>query len=373
MQDVLQGLYLTLVIVWSISLFTMVWGTLFTVWRVKWAPPRSSENMMPVSILKPLKGVDPGLYDNLASFAKQDYPVYEVIFSVASVDDPALAVADQVMADHPHAPFRVIVGDVQAGINPKVNNLVRPEKLAQYDIVLVSDSNIRAEPHYLRDIVPHLAEGTGCVTAIISGFGGQGLGGLLEEQHLNSFYARWMSIAHSFGAAFIIGKTMLYRRSDAAKFGGIAGLAGYVAEDFWMGKMTTRVVKKKVKLTRRPVRQYIGYISLNRFVQRHARWAVLQKKCAPWVFALEPFQFSLVAGLVGAIGWDGLFGVQSVFPFVGTILTWAFLDLWLIRELGGRSSALGWMMREVLSPCIWLDALTGSTVEWRGQKIKVKG
>lgn len=365
-------LHVVLALVWGFSVFAMVWGSLFTVWRIKWASPREADEPPPVSILKPLKGVDPGLFDNLCSFAQLDYPAYEVIFSVADPLDRALGVVAKVRSKFPDAPFRVIVGDVKVGGNPKVNNLVRPEADAVHDFLLVSDSNIRAHASYLSDIVPHLTPETGVVTSVIAGFGGLGLGGLLEEQHLNSFNARWMSLAHSFDSAFVIGKTMLYRRSDAASFGGIAALGRFMAEDFWMGRYMTTKVKKKVKLTRKPVHQYIGSMSIQRFLARHTRWAVLRRKSAPHVFYLEPFQFTVVVSLIGALALSGLTTLSGIYALIATPLTYAVLDFWLIGELGGRPSALGWVLKEALVPFIWLDALMGSTVEWRGTKIKVK-
>ena len=253
---------------WMFSTLLSISSSVYVWMWLRKAPSRNNNQLPPVSILKPLKGVDPGLAESLETFLTQDYPNYEVIFAVAEAGDPAIAVVTKLLARYPNAQARLVVGDEQVGANPKVNNLVRPLTMARYDYVVISDSNIRATPTYLRDLVRETGANIGAVTAPIRGLGGEGIGGRLEEMHLNSFYIRSMLVSHALGTGLVLGKTMMFKRSFSDRLGGFNRFGNQGAEDYAFG-MATRRVGREIALVSAPVTQYVGARSFQNFFLRH--------------------------------------------------------------------------------------------------------
>jgi ceramide glucosyltransferase len=144
-----------------------------------------------VSILKPLKGLDDNLFDNLASFCTQDYPEYEIIFSLQNHNDPAFKVARKIKDKYPEKNISIIVERCDDGLNPKVNNLIPAYKASRYDYVLISDSNVMVDKNYLKEVVRHIKDpDVGLVSNIIKGAGGSTIGSIFENLHLNSFMYR---------------------------------------------------------------------------------------------------------------------------------------------------------------------------------------
>src|SRR5467141_3240672 len=148
-----------------------------------------------ITVLKPVKGDEPGLYENLASLARQDYPAYEILIGADDARDPALATAREVQEDFPQVPIGIHVGARQLGLNPKVNLLSALFDRARHDAVLISDSNVRVGPEYLREMAAEMADpAVGLVTNMVVG-DGAGVGALLETLHLNSFVVAATSLA----------------------------------------------------------------------------------------------------------------------------------------------------------------------------------
>src|SRR3989344_3043795 len=154
-----------------LALGLTICGTLLTLRRFRTPPPHLRRDFAryPVTILKPLKGVDPALEANLESFFLLDYPEYEIFFSVADPNDPALKVVRRVLRRHPDVKARVLVGAVELGLNPKVNNMVLSYDRASHDLILISDSNVRVKPDYLTRVVAHMDRDVGIVTAVVAG------------------------------------------------------------------------------------------------------------------------------------------------------------------------------------------------------------
>src|SRR5438477_3760565 len=162
----------------------------------------------PITVLKPVKGDEPGLYQNLASLARQDYPVYEILIGADDARDPALETARQVQEDFPQAHIGIHAGARSLGLNPKVNLLAALFDRARHDAVLISDSNVRVGPEYLREMAAEMSDpAVGLVTNMVVG-DGAGVGALLETLHLNSFVAAATSLARvAVGRACVIGKS----------------------------------------------------------------------------------------------------------------------------------------------------------------------
>jgi ceramide glucosyltransferase len=352
------------------------WGSEVVRRHFRPASPASSEEFaaFPITVLKPLCGADPGLIDNLRSFLWQDYPAYEVIFSVADSRDSAIDVVRRLL-EEPRSPgcsVRLIVGAEDVGINPKVNNLIRGFEQAAHEWLLISDSNVRAEPRYLRHLARHVDSRTGLVTQVVAGVDGEGGGGLLEEVFLNSFYARNGLMASVVGRPCVVGKCMLFSREVIDRIGGIRSLANHLAEDYVAGERI-HALGLKVVTAREPVRQVIGNHSLKSFWLRHVRWGRIRRAQAPLIFLIEPFATPFGSGLLLAFSWPMVSEAGSgVAAFCSQILLCLLADLRVMPRLGTESIHKligGWLLREALHLPLWLNIYCGKRVTWRGQRL----
>ncbi|MBI3543628.1 MAG: glycosyltransferase [Deltaproteobacteria bacterium] len=336
--------------------------------------PKSSSVQEPVSILKPLKGVDSGLRENLQSFFSLDYPKFELIFSVADARDPACRLIEDLMDKNPGVDARLIIGAVEVGPNPKVNNMMRGYHQAKYDVTLISDSNVRVPANYLTVLMPDLDDETGVVSAVVSGQAPQGLGGRLEATFVNTFYARWMILGSALGFPMVIGKSMLFRRSVSARFGGIQNLSKFLAEDFMAGQAMMHL-GLKIKHMRIPCPQVIGKHSFSDFWNRHVRWGRMRKVQSPLALFFEPVNGPIVSGLLGAFAAHKLFGVAFGTFFAAHVGFWFLNDLVVMSFLGAEipyATPLFWLLREATSIPHWMHILSGNTVLWRGAKLKLQ-
>ncbi|HEY2031669.1 MAG TPA: ceramide glucosyltransferase, partial [Myxococcales bacterium] len=241
----------------------------------------------PVTILKPVKGEEPGLYENLASFAAQDFPDYEMLIGAEDATDPALTVARQVQRDFPHARIRVVTGARRLGLNPKVNVLASLARHAAHDVVVISDSNVRAGKSYLRETAAELSRpSVGLVTNVLTGRG-RGAGATFENLHLHSFVAGGTSLARvAAGRACVIGKSMMFRLSDLSKLGGFWAVRNVLAEDYVIGRSFERA-GYEVALSPCLVEVTNDGWTLDRFVNRHLRWAQMRRRVAPLAYFAE--------------------------------------------------------------------------------------
>ena len=372
MMEFLIGLMIG---IWALALGLTLWGTWLSLKHFKSNIPHLDApfGLFPVSVLKPLSGVDAGLSENIESFFVLDYPEFELIFSVAKQFDPAVAVVQKLINSYPEVPARLIIGDVSEGLNPKVNNMIKSYDTASYDWILISDSNVRVEPDYLRRLVAHVDNGVGLVTSVVAGSAPGGIGGWLEATFLNTFYARGMLVAKALGETCVVGKSMLLSRSVANRFGGIRNLSQYLAEDYMAGK-AIEMLGLKVVIARDPIRQHIGRHSLNQFWQRHLRWGRIRKSQAPITFMIEPMLGCLVSGLIGASALS-VCGISFFAVLVVHLIAWFLCDFLMLkvsyRECDFRRATLGWVLRELIAVPLWINIAVGRTVKWRGRELRI--
>ena len=332
-----------------------------------------SDHRPPVSVLKPLKGVDADLEKNLESFFVLEYPEYEIVFGVADRQDPALQVARRVAARHPEVTARFAVGGPEVGFNPKVNNLANILRQASHEILLVSDSNVEAHPLTLGAMVSRLEnDNVGLVTSFIRGTGGIGLGGALESLQLNTFVMGGVAAVGGWlGQVCAVGKSMLFRRSDLDRIGGFAELGRYLAEDQVCGELIYGL-GREVLVCPRPVDNVLGRVSVGEFVGRHLRWARIRRHfslpgytaelltnpipIAIAFFAIEPGRFSaalaacaLIVSLGAALASERLLGVRR------QIFHYPFLVI----------------LRSLLVAAVWPVPFVSDTVEWRGREFHI--
>lgn len=365
-----------LFVLWFIITALTIWGNFLAQKKLASSPPHLDApfNLYPVTILKPLKGADAALEKNIESFFELDYPNYEILISVPSFNDPAYSIAARTIARNPRIKARLFAGEAKIGPNPKINNILKAYESALNDWILISDSNVRVERNYLKRLVAHLEPGVGLVTAIVAGREAHGLGGRLESTYLNTFYARGMSLIERLGHPCVVGKSMLFQRSTATRFGGIQNLARYLAEDYMAGEAMLRLGLRVVVATD-PVPQIIGQYSFKEFWSRHIRWGRIRKAQAPLAFLFEPLTGCFLSACLGAWASSQLFNITPWFILVFHFSVWSLGDLLLMLRLGERAHVLmpaWWFLRELLAFPLWIHIASGNTVNWRGTHLTIQ-
>jgi ceramide glucosyltransferase len=342
--------------------------------RPKPSDIQRSVDLLPISVLKPLKGDDPELVGNLQTFFELNYPRFEIIFSVADDSDPAITIVTELIKKYPNVATKLIIGDKEIGPNPKVNNMVRSYEEARHDLVLVSDSNVRVSPDYLKKMISQLQPGVGLVTGIVVATGIQSFGANLENVLFGTFYARSIILALWVNHTCVVGKSMLFRRTDAKRFGGLQMLSRYLAEDYKMGD-AMKQLGLRVVLMREPVRQYLGIYSMNSFLSRYIRWGRIRKSHAPIAFLVEPFTNCFLSGLIGSFALNSLYDTPIGLTLSGHFLFWWSCDVLILRTLGresGLQTFFYWFVRELLAFPLWIQIIAGNKVHWRGNQLKIR-
>ncbi len=322
----------------------------------------------PVSVLKPLSGADQGLYANLKSFFEQDHPDFELLFGVTDASDPSLEVVARLAGEFPRVSSKVVVHAGGSALNPKVRNLLGIEPHAQHDLLLISDSNVRAPAHYVRELASlHASDGAGIVTNLFAGRGERSLGAALENVQLNGFCAAGSALPTLNGDAAIIGKSTLFSRSALDRLGGLSRLSCVLAEDFVLGKMFEHA-GQRIVIAPTVLDNPNRLLSLRAAFARHLRWSMLRWRLRPLAALLEPVTSPL---LMLPCAWS-LFGPLAALWFVALLA---------IRDLGGWVLLRGWgrawipvllgPVRELAAPFAWLLGALKRHVLWRGQRLRL--
>ncbi|KAF9903060.1 hypothetical protein BX616_001728 [Lobosporangium transversale] len=327
-----------------------------------------------VSIIRPLRGVDCNMYKNLASSFEQDYPCFEIIFSVANPGDPAITAVEALMKQYPKVDARLIIGEEIVGMNPKVNNMIRSYETAKYDIVWICDSNVYVGPGCMgRSVDMMMRPDVGLVHHLPYGVRPQTLGSELELMFLNTVHAKmYLFINWTRLASCVVGKSNLFRRSDLNKVGGLAAFGRYMAED---NMLATAIFKMgyKHEMTGDLAYQSLGSISPSDYFLRRARWTRIRKYMVTVSTFLEPLTEMIGCGLIASYGFNMLWNIHVLNFLAFHIVTWFLVDLTIYQALSGekmdnlRGFLMAWCGRELAALPLFAYAVAGSTVDWRDQ------
>ena len=326
-------------------------------------PQRS--DLPPVSLIVPVKALDPGFRRAQELLLAQVYPQAEIIVSAAEDDLPALAEVNDILSRFSAFPARILRSTGHFGASPKLNNLAAPFAEARYDLVFMKDSNTILAPGDVEAAVRQLTAPVGLVVAVPVATGPQNFAARIEESIMNGAQARILMTASLFSLGVGVGKFMLFRRSDLERAGGIAALASTVGEDNAMGKALARLGLTTV-FSHRVVRQELGSRVLNDVYNRQMRWAVIRRDEERFAFLLEPLTFVLPAVLAAGIAAPAA-GLAPFAAGAATLVGWLTAETVLMVGKGwgcSLATPAAFLLREVLLPCVWLNAWLTNRVVW---------
>jgi hopanoid biosynthesis associated glycosyl transferase protein HpnI len=233
------------------------------------------ESSPPVSVLKPLRGLDPNAYENFASFCWQDYPEFEILFAVSDAADPAAPVVEKLIADFPQRPIRLIVVEDRLGPNTKVSNLCRLAREARHDLLVITDSDVRVEPGYLQSVAKMFRDPkVGGVTALYRGEDNLQWVAAMDCVGSSAVFCGAALVARELeGLKFMMGSTMATTKQRLAEIGGFEALVDLHSDDYELGR---RIAERgyRIELLPEPVQMAFPSQTLGAYLSPELRWAI---------------------------------------------------------------------------------------------------
>jgi ceramide glucosyltransferase len=330
--------------------------------------PSKPADFIPISILKPLSGVDEGLEQNLRSFFAQKYPAFELLFAVRRADDPAISVVEKLRTEFAGIPSRLIVTGEPPYANAKVFSLDRMLGAAEHDVLVMSDSDIRVTPDMLWTVAAEFAdEKLGLATCPYRAVPGRSFWSMLEAIGLNTEFLGGVLVARMLdGMKFALGPTIVARRRTLERIGGFPALKDYLAEDFVMGKLAAES-GDGVILSSYVIEHRIGAQDLAHNFKHRMRWNRSTRRSRPWGYIGQVFTNPLPLALLlwaAAPAWWPVVALTAMFRGAAG---WATAGLVLRDPLVGRN---WWLvpLQDVLSFVVWAAGFFGNTIIWRGHR-----
>ncbi|HYA18745.1 MAG TPA: glycosyltransferase [Bryobacteraceae bacterium] len=371
-----------LLLILTVSPFAYYLIVLFSIWRFFGAKRSTGDRSFtpPVSNLQPIRGLDPDAYENWASLCRQDYPDYELLFCVNTMDDPAVPVLEQIMRDFPERRIRLLVGfgdrgGRPPGTNDKVMKLVRLVGEAKNEVLVINDSDVRVEPGYLRTVVAPLADPSiGAVTCFYATVGEKGFVDRLQTVGMMSDFFAGLLIGRQLdGVKFALGPTIATTRTRLADFGGYESLENGPADDLLVGRLIDEH-GHRVELLPYAVETVPDYGSFSDLFHKRLRWMVVMRHMRPWG------HFGLI--FTHGIAWCALAIAAHPTPAVAVawIATYLVLRAAITSAISHGLKRRSLWARMPLIPLwdlmaflIWLISFTRSSIRWRGGEYSIRG
>ena len=297
-------------------------------------PPK---NAPPVSIVRPLRGVEPYSEETIRATFMLNYPDYEVLFCVQNPGDPIIEMVERIKLEFPHRSARLLVGDDKISVNPKLNNCFKGWNAAVHDFIVLADSNALVPPDYIQTMLAAFREDTALTISMPIGSRPLNFWAAVECAILNTFQARWQYGAEAIGFGFAQGKNMMWRRDVLDRVGGIRALSAEVAED----AAATKLVRAQgfgIRLVDMPFEQPLGARTAQEVYLRHARWARLRRATFPAHYAPEFMNGSFVA-VVSGVYAAFMFGLSPSLTAAVIVFTLYLGELLLAINCG---FTIGW-------------------------------
>ena len=330
-----------------------------------------------ISILKPLKGFDPGMYEGFRSHCMQDYPgEYEIVFGVNDDGDEAIAAVEQLRKEFPDRAISLIACPEVLGTNRKMSNLVKMAAQAKYEYLVINDSDIRVPPNYLSKVAAPFADpNVGMVTALYRGVPGRGFWSTMEAVTIATDFAGGVLSATVVegGLKFAMGSTMAIAKPVLAKIGGLEPICDYLADDYELGNRTASA-GYRVSLADAVVETHLPAYGFGEMFEHQLRWARTIRDKRHWGYMGVLFTFGLVWAAAAVAFSGGAWWAWVVLALsAGLRFTGAYL---LCNDvLGDRISLRNlWIvpLRDAVGVLVWIACFAGNTVKWRGQEFRLR-
>jgi ceramide glucosyltransferase len=330
-----------------------------------------------ISILKPIHGLDRETYPNYASFCRQDYPRFEILFCVADGADPAVPVIEKLIRDFPERAIRLLTGSEPLGASDKVNKLVRMAREAQHEILIVSDSDVRVEPGFLRAVAAPFADPEiGGVTCLYRGLADQSFPATLEALGNSADFAPGVLVAWLFGNRaldFMLGAVMATTKKFLAEIGGFESLVDYFCDDYEFGnRLAAR--GHRIKLSRFPVSIMYPCESLPGAFRHQVRWNLSIRYSRPWghlglVFT-QGLPWTILAAVLAPSAAIAAAYIGAYVVLRGT-MAWV-IGAWGLRDRLLRRKFWALPLRDALAFFVWLASFFPQRIHWRDQQFLVR-
>jgi ceramide glucosyltransferase len=375
--DIVQILALIGIVSSSLYYLLCLWSAVnFLREREAGGGARPTPSLPPISILKPLKGTDPEIYESFRSHCLQDYPEYEIIFGVSDPNDPAIESVKTLQREFPHRRIQLVVSENILGANVKVSNLAQMLVEARHDHLIVNDSDIRVEPDYLRRVTAPLADPqVGMVTCLYRGVARPTLGSRLEALGISTDFCPSVLAARQLegGIRFGLGSTLAFRRAELEKIDGFASFVDYLADDYELGKRIAGL-GLSVKLSDVVVETYLPSYRLREFFAHQLRWARGVRDARAGGYLGLVFTFGLLWALLALTASQG-----ALWAWVGLAVT-LFLRFAVALIVGRgvlkdrQTLKDAWLipLRDLIAVVVWIVSLGGHAVTWRGDRFRLK-
>jgi ceramide glucosyltransferase len=337
--------------------------------------PGTSTFTPPVSCLKPIKGTDKDAYKNFASFCRQDYPEYELLFCVDGPDAPVLEIIEQLRREFPKRSIRVLFGSGRIAANDKAAKLARLVSEARYETLVISDSDVRARPDYLRNVVAPLAHPeVGAVTLPYISVDEKNFADTLQSVGmLSDFYAGIFAAKQLDGVRFAIGPTIATTRSQLERFGGYKSIENRPGDDLLIGRSIAEQ-GYRVELLPYTIETVADFESMRELLQKRLRWLVVMRHMRP-------------AGHLGLLLTQGVFwsvlaavaapSAAIAITYLSLYLALRILLMMIIGAYGFRQPSV--LTRSLLIPLwdiiaffLWLASFAMRSVRWRGSDYYIR-
>jgi ceramide glucosyltransferase len=345
-------------------------------WQLRTVP--DDAHLPPVSVLKPVHGLEAQLKENIESFFRQEYPHYEILFAADEANDPALEVVREVCTRYPRIPTRILVTGTPWP-NPVVYSFHCMAQAAAHDILVTTDSDVEVSPRYLREIVPPLLDPkVGMVTCVYRGknvagfFSGLTAIGMSVEMTAGVLVANLLE-----GMKFGLGPTTVVRKASLASIGGYSALQDYIAYDFAIGNLIAKA-GYRVVLSNHIIDHVVNQKSLQRMWQNQLRWAQSTRYSRPWGHFGSGLIFAIPYGLLGFVSaallghWK--VGLMLLVAAVLNRVAEAWLVGWtVVRDPKVKSAPWLYPLRDLLGFFVWFASYLNLRYVWRDSRFELKG
>jgi ceramide glucosyltransferase len=344
------------------------------VWRLRPAE-RKPLTRPPITILKPLCGAEPGLYQALRSFCEQDYPEYQIVFGMRDQADPARLVAERLQAEFPALPINIVINPQLHGSNSKVSNLINMLPHALHDVLAMADSDAFVKPDYLTAVTaPLLDRKIGLVTCIYRGMPTRWIWSRLGAMYVNEWYVPTVLVAWLFGHEnYVSGQTVCLRRETLHAIGGLRTLSNQLADDYRLGELV-RGLGLRILLSPYVVTGEHHEPSFHAVLRHELRWMRTLHVLRPRSFRCLFLTFSFPLAMLG-IGLASAESVSFAAWLLFAIAAVSRLTLHFVHRRGDERPPLAdfWLLplRDLLLCWVWCQSFFESQVTWRGSEFGV--